>query len=191
MENLAAIGNGGQVRRAPDGKMYVVNRTSNFLHVVTTPDAADPGYVVNGFQLAPGTANGCGPAQTVTGCPLPPTPVDLSLTKTGVANDGHNGTITWTLTVHNAGSGDSTGFTVVDDVPASVTDVASTTPGCDVAGNTVTCTQTELVANADYVITITGKAPATGAIRGQQRVAHEQRLRPGSRATTRSPRPPP
>jgi hypothetical protein len=163
MENLAAIGNGGQVRRAPDGKMYVVNRTSNFLHVVTTPDAADPGYVVNGFQLAPGTANGWGLPQTVTGCPLPPTPVDLSLTKIGVANDGHNGTITWTLTVHNAGSGDSTGFTVVDDVPASVSQVASSTPGCDVAGNTVTCTQTELVANDDYVITITGKAPATGA----------------------------
>ena len=163
MENLAGIGNGGQVRRAPDGKMYVVNRTSNFLNVVTTPDAADPGYVANGFQLAPGTSNGWGLPQTVTGCPLPPTPVDLSLTKTGVADNGHNGTITWTLTVHNAGSGDSTGFTVVDDVPASVTEVGSTTPGCNVAGNTVTCTQTELVANADYVITITGKAPATGA----------------------------
>ena len=73
-QNLAAIGNGGQVRRAPDGRMYVANRTAASLGVVDTPDATDPGFSGNGLALAAGTSNGWGLPQTVTGCPKPPNP---------------------------------------------------------------------------------------------------------------------
>jgi len=73
-ENLASIGNGGQVRKGPDGREYVVNRTAGSLSVLNTPDAADPGLVLNGFPLAAGTSNGWGLPQTVTGCPKPAAP---------------------------------------------------------------------------------------------------------------------
>ncbi len=73
-QNLAAIGNGGQVRKAPDGRMYVVNRTAGSLSVLNTPDANDPGLTLNGFALAAGTSNGWGLPQTVTGCPKPAAP---------------------------------------------------------------------------------------------------------------------
>lgn len=68
-ENIAAIGNGGQVRRAPDGRMYVANRGAAALGVVETPDAASPAFTANGFPLVAGTVNGWGLPQTVTGCP--------------------------------------------------------------------------------------------------------------------------
>jgi hypothetical protein len=79
-ETIAAIGNGGQVRRAPDGRMYVANRTAGSLGVVAAPDAADPGFTAGGFPLAPGTSNGWGLPQTVTGCPMPPNPPVVEVT---------------------------------------------------------------------------------------------------------------
>ncbi|MDQ6526272.1 hypothetical protein RB608_21815 [Nocardioides sp. LHD-245] len=74
VENLSGIGNGGQVRRAPDGRMYVANRAATTLSVVNTPDATDPGLVIGGFPLAAGVSNSWGLPQTVTGCPKPPNP---------------------------------------------------------------------------------------------------------------------
>jgi hypothetical protein len=74
-ENLGTIGtNGGQVRRAPDGRMYVANRGGGTLSVVNNPDAAVPGFDLGGFALAAGSSNGWGLPQTVTGCPKPPNP---------------------------------------------------------------------------------------------------------------------
>ena len=49
--------------------------------------------------------------------------------------------IAWTLTVTNNGPGNSSGFAVSDVVPAGVTKVTSTTPGCAVTGNNVLCSE--------------------------------------------------
>jgi hypothetical protein len=54
---------------------------------------------------------------------------------------------------------------VDDDVPASVTDVASSTPGCSVTGNHVHCVGSPLGHGTGRNITITGRAPdAAGSV---------------------------
>lgn len=59
---------GGQVKRAPDGRMYVANSGTNTLSVVNTPDEATPGLVRGGFPLTAGSASQFGLPQMVTGC---------------------------------------------------------------------------------------------------------------------------
>jgi uncharacterized repeat protein (TIGR01451 family) len=72
-EDLGIFGpNGGQVRRGPDGRMYVASFVSPSLSIVNDPDnPVNPGFVVNGFPLAAGTASMWGLPQLVTGCPIP------------------------------------------------------------------------------------------------------------------------
>ncbi|WP_229663182.1 GEVED domain-containing protein, partial [Microbacterium album] len=71
--NVGSIGTtGGQIRRGPDGRMYVANNTATALSVVNAPnDAADPQLVTGGFPLPAGAASRFGLPQTVTGCPVP------------------------------------------------------------------------------------------------------------------------
>ncbi|MGQ0701048.1 MAG: LamG-like jellyroll fold domain-containing protein [Panacagrimonas sp.] len=88
---------------------------------------------------------------------------DLSITKTASSPALPGTTITWTITVSNAGPGDSTGYTVVDEVPESITNVQTSTPGCSVAGNTVTCLGGPLADGEMDTITITGKTPTDAA----------------------------
>lgn len=81
VEALGSIGtNGGQVRRAPDGRMYVAASGEDTISVVSSPDAADPGFLPGGLPLPEGTASTFGLPQTATGCPqpLPPT-IDVDL----------------------------------------------------------------------------------------------------------------
>jgi hypothetical protein len=96
-------------------------------------------------------------ACTVTDTADPP--ADLGITKTGPATVIPGAPINWTLDVHNYGPYADNSFTVSDPVPTSVTAVATTTPGCSVAANTVTCTEGPLADGADQVITVTGTAP--------------------------------
>ena len=84
------------------------------------------------------------------------------MAKSGPAEVFAGEPIAWTLTVKNNGRGDSSGYTVTDDVPASVTGVQSTTPGCAVDANRVVCEGAPLAAGEERTIAITGKAPATG-----------------------------
>jgi uncharacterized repeat protein (TIGR01451 family) len=89
-------------------------------------------------------------------------PVDLSLTKTAPAalDPEQNGHITWTLTVSNDGPGSSSGYVVTDAVPAAVTNVATTTPGCTATGDSVQCIGGTLTHGATATITITGTVPS-------------------------------
>jgi uncharacterized repeat protein (TIGR01451 family) len=92
-------------------------------------------------------------------------PADLGVTKSSTSPVGPGGTITWTITVTNNGPGDSSGYVVADTIPAGVTAVASSTPGCTVGATAVTCVGGILPAGDSDVITITGKAPgATGTV---------------------------
>jgi uncharacterized repeat protein (TIGR01451 family) len=85
---------------------------------------------------------------------------DLGVSKSGPASVEPGGQVTWTLTVTNHGPGNSPGSTVEDQVPAEVTNVSSSTPGCSVAGNTVSCAVGVLASGASTQITVSGTAPA-------------------------------
>ena len=66
---ISSCTGGGQVRRAPNGKMYIANCGTNFLSVVNNPDSAvagSAGFVYNGITLNPGTLSYYGLPQTIT-----------------------------------------------------------------------------------------------------------------------------
>lgn len=177
-ENLAGIGaTGGQVRRGPDGRMYIANRTATALSVVNTPDATDPGFAGNGFPLAAGTSTSFGLPQTVTGCPRPPLVAEISGPSDGQEFEhGEGGTVSFGC----SGAG-LVSCTAVDENGDPVTDGQgiSTTPGThtitvtatDDKGKTVTTTVTYTVKpdpNVPPTATITGPAQNATYFQGQQ-----------------------
>ncbi|MGQ0701041.1 MAG: DUF642 domain-containing protein [Panacagrimonas sp.] len=159
----AALGSGGGMRRGPDGNMYGANVNTAFLGVVSQPDdPVSPMYVNNGFPLIAGSQSRFNLPTFVTGCPVTAV-ADLGITKSASSPALPGTTITWTIKVQNFGPDDSSGYTVVDLVPPSITNVASTTPGCTVVGNTVTCIGDTLPDGGIDTIIITGKAPTNAA----------------------------
>lgn len=108
------------------------------------------------------STSGVGTASVVVKAASAP---DLTVTKTASAAAVRKGdTVTYTLTVKNSGSGADTAYTVTDTVPSQFTNVATTTAGCTVSGNTVSCpTTTSLAAGATRTITITAVAATTGS----------------------------
>jgi uncharacterized repeat protein (TIGR01451 family) len=86
-------------------------------------------------------------------------PVDLGIT---TASKIVGGTITWTLSVHNFGPGDSSGFALTDVVPAKVTNLDTDTAGCDVTEQTLSCVEGTLMADHDQTLTFTGDTPVDG-----------------------------
>ncbi|GLF96031.1 beta strand repeat-containing protein [Streptomyces yaizuensis] len=84
--------------------------------------------------------------------------VDLALNKTGPASVTAGGEVTYTITVTNNGPSDSTGWTVVDAIPAGLTNAATTTAGCSIAAGTLTCTGGALAAGDSTTISLTGTA---------------------------------
>lgn len=159
-ENLGAIGgNGGQVHRAPDGRMYVARQNSGAIGVVNDPDnATDPDFVPNGFPLVAGTSSVWGLSQTITGCSPPPIELDVTA---DVATASVGDTITFTFTVHNGGTDP------VDTLQVSAPLTGLGTIGCDtttiVGGGDATCTATYVVTAADYTagaVTLEGIATA-------------------------------
>ena len=58
----------------------------------------------------------------------------------------------------------STGSTVTDTLPAGITNIQTSTPGCNVAGNIVTCNVGALPASGTTDIEITGDAPNTPSV---------------------------
>ncbi|OLF16316.1 DUF7507 domain-containing protein [Actinophytocola xanthii] len=85
---------------------------------------------------------------------------DLAVTKSGPEAAAPASAITWQITVTNNGPETAGSFTLVDNVPAVVTGVVSTTPGCSVVGNAVTCTGGPLASGQQATIQITGTTPA-------------------------------
>ncbi|MET9325117.1 CARDB domain-containing protein, partial [Streptomyces sp. NPDC003038] len=94
-------------------------------------------------------------------------PVDLELTKTvAPATYVAGQQVTYTIRVRNAGPNPSSGFTVTDAIPAGLLNVASTTPGCTVTGQNLSCTSGPLAVNGtrDITITAVAGANATGTL---------------------------
>jgi uncharacterized repeat protein (TIGR01451 family) len=86
---------------------------------------------------------------------------DLSLAKSAPGTVDRGGQITWNVDVTNNGRDASTGSTVVDSIPAGVTNVATSTPGCTVTVADVTCDVGALAVGETTRITLTGNAPST------------------------------
>lgn len=130
-EDLGLISSvqGGHVRRAPDGKMYVANQGLPTLSVVNDPDSAtDPMFVPESFALAAGTSSTYGLPQMVTGCPPALDEIrHLSLAKTATPESGvHAGdVVTYTVTAVNDGEADYTAehpAQIVDDMTGVLDD---------------------------------------------------------------------
>jgi uncharacterized repeat protein (TIGR01451 family) len=121
---------------------------------VANPASASPTFTVVATSPGPASSNNDGALS-------PGVATDLAITKTAPAVLAPGGTVTYTLTVRNNGAGNSSGYVVNDTLPAPLTGVASTTPGCTVTGNAVRCVGGRLVAGATAVYTITASVPAS------------------------------
>ena len=92
---------------------------------------------------------------------------DVSLTKTGPATAAPGSTVTYQLTVANAGPSDATAVSVTDTLPAGIVFVSATGTGwaCTSTGNiSVTCTRATIVAGATApVVTVAVTAPMHAA----------------------------
>jgi uncharacterized repeat protein (TIGR01451 family) len=120
---------------------------------VTNPASASPIFTLVSRSNGPASTNNDGAAS-------PGQPTDLSITKSGPVVLNRGGTVSYTITVTNNGPGNSSGFTVSDVVPAVLTGVASSSPGCTVSGNTVTCVGGRTLAGESAQYTITANVPA-------------------------------
>ena len=135
------------------------NSTGDVWQIAVTNPTGTPTFAVVSHYSGPSSTTNDGAACTAL-------PTDLSVVKSGPATVAPNGTVTWTLAVTNNGPGGSSGFAVSDDVPAGVTNVATSTPGCSVTGNTVLCSEGALSSGASEspTITLTGTAPASNGV---------------------------
>ncbi|MEU5980120.1 hypothetical protein [Streptomyces sp. NPDC047315] len=86
--------------------------------------------------------------------------VDLGVTKTGPATAIAGEDVSYTITVTNNGPSNSTGWTVTDEIPATLRNAATTTPGCSVTGQTLTCEGGALAVGDSATVTLTGTAAA-------------------------------
>lgn len=152
---------------------------------VTNPTSATPTFTLVSQTTGPASSSNDGAAS-------PGQPTDLALTKTGPQAVVPGGTVSYTLTVKNNGPGNSSGYTVSDTIPAPLTNAASTTPGCTVSGNTVTCVGGRLLAGdtASYAITASVPAGTTAAIGNTATVTpNEQDPTPGNNTSTHTVNP--
>ena len=144
IEIVGSIGtNGGQVKRAPDGRMYVANYNAPHLSIVNDPNnLTDPDFVQAGVTLPSGAVSQFGLPQTVAGCPAPKNaPVNLN-----VASAGHDRiTLSWSEPVDDGGE-TLLGYKIDRSLDGSVwaTIVSNT------ASTSLTYLDTELSADTTY-----------------------------------------
>lgn len=121
---------------------------------VTNPSSANPTFTMISTQTGPSSNK-----NDATSCNA--SPVDLSVVKDGPAQVAPGGTVTYTLTVQNNGPGASTGWSLVDELPAGLVNPQTSTPGCEITDSTLSCTGGALSNGATAVVTVTGTAPAS------------------------------
>lgn len=142
----------------PNGDLaFMNNQTGQVSRVsVTNPGSANPTFAFVATMDGPANSGNDGAV-----CYGPS--IDLSILKTASPQTVEpGGTITWTLTVkNNDATHASTGFIVKDTLPSDLTNVATTTSGCSIDFNVLTCSEGELAPGGEYLITITSKAPST------------------------------
>jgi uncharacterized repeat protein (TIGR01451 family) len=102
--------------------------------------------------------NGQNVSILLAGCP----DVSISKTHTGNFTQGQSGA-TYSLTIHNSGTGPTTGsVNVVDTLPTGLTATAMTGSGWSCTLGTLTCSRSDfLLAGSDYPITLTVNVSTT------------------------------
>jgi uncharacterized repeat protein (TIGR01451 family) len=128
------------------------NDTGEVYQVAIANPATTPTFSLVSSAAGPTAAN------NNDGASCPGNPADVGIVKSGPASVLPGGAVTYGLDVTNHGPGISSGYVVADAVPPSISDVASSTPGCAVTGNDVSCVEGGLGVGAGRDITITGKA---------------------------------
>ncbi|TVT21519.1 DUF11 domain-containing protein, partial [Amycolatopsis rhizosphaerae] len=124
---------------------------------ITNAGTASPTFRVISTQVGPASSG-----NDATSCIAPAT--DLSITKAVSPTSDENAplpagtTVTYTLIVHNNGPANSSGYSVSDQLPAGLSNVTTSTPGCTITGSALSCTGGALAVGADAVITLTGVA---------------------------------
>ncbi|MFE2106115.1 DUF11 domain-containing protein [Kitasatospora sp. NPDC059463] len=161
-----------------NGNIGVSDNSSGTVYQVkiTNPAAANPTFTLVSTSPGPSSGNNDGAASAGL-------PTDFSLVKSGPDLVKPGTVVTYTLKVKNNGPGNASGYTVSDTVPAPLTNVKTATPGCTVAGNTVTCVGGRTLAGVENTITITADSPATmtGCVTNTGSVlANEQDPTPGN-----------
>lgn len=120
---------------------------------VTNPGSANPTFHVVATSPGPKSTNNDGAAS-------PGEPTDLSIVKSGPTAVVPGTTVTYTITVTNNGPGNSSGFTMTDDVPAPLTNPTTTSPGCKIVGSTLTCIGGRTLAGDSVSYQVTASVPA-------------------------------
>ncbi len=143
--NQAGLGAGASKIVTLSAKAATAGQTTNTATISGTSGESD-------------TSNNTSSADTrITG------PADLTITKSAEpASAGTGRPVTFSVVVKNAGDTPSSTYTMTDPVPAGWTNVSTSTSGCSVSGNTVTCAnQPALAGGASKTFTISAVAPTT------------------------------
>lgn len=85
-------------------------------------------------------------------------PADLALVKAGDATFEPGEAYSYTITVSNAGPGDSSGSQVVDELPAGLESPTTETEGCSIADGILECVHGPLAVDVSYQIVVNGVA---------------------------------
>lgn len=127
---------------------------------IANPSDTSPTFTVIANSSSPSASTNDGAA-----CVSPPT--HLSISSSAPATVSPNGTITWTVTVTNAGTSTSSGFVVSDTLPSGYTpDTGASSSGCSASGSDVTCTHGELAPGDTATILISATAPSSTSCGG-------------------------
>lgn len=131
------------------------------LIISTQSQATVSGNVVNSASLnASGDSNG---ANNFASAEVSFDIAALSLQKTGPATAFVGDTVEYQLTLSNSGNAPATNVSISDNLPAGLSFVSVSGPGCNSA-NPVSCSIANLAANASVSVTVRGRAESVGAI---------------------------
>ncbi|MFG2985965.1 DUF6923 family protein [Streptomyces sp. NPDC048258] len=83
---------------------------------------------------------------------------DLAVRKHGTKSVEAGGQVTYRITVKNEGKGDSSGWSLTDDLPAKILSPTTPTEGCDITDGLLSCTGGPLEKGDRVEIEVTGTA---------------------------------
>ena len=130
---------------------------------VTTPPSGGP--IATSARVTSGSADPDPVNNDASATTVVLTPADLAIAITDAPDPvAAGGTLTYTITVTNAGPGTATGITVLDSVPSGVAIASASGTGwsCAVVGHSVTCFAATLDAAAASTIAVVATAPISG-----------------------------
>jgi uncharacterized repeat protein (TIGR01451 family) len=136
----------------------LANGASKTIHIVVTATAAGPATntaCVKGNEQDDNSANDCASVTSQ----VQPKDADLSIVKTGPAFVQSGGSITYQITVSNAGPADATNVTVNDPLPAGET-LVSATASQGSCGGAVVCTLGTILSGGSATVTIVANVTA-------------------------------